>query len=569
MSMNIQVSVKTMEKGAATAKVEMTVTPAETVRSVKEKVAAAQLIAFPEHKLVCGGEKLDEKKTLGDCGVTEASAVEFVLEATEDSVVTQLKELLKSRDLTCDELGLLYCYKHGVSTNQALKTIGIEMKLADFIKDRKEFVLEGGKISMVRDDTSLKPLSVADQLEQILKENGPTMEVTALCSKFIQKFHVSVANVVQMRPLDFIMKEKTKFALVGNNMVTLKEFEKQEKAKQEKAKVEGSALRMARSRSPQTSRAPPPAPWKQQEAPKRRSPSPPRRPATQQIEQNEDLYQELHTKISSRSFNSRVAQALSSIKEIVEQHCFLNVVDVVKGGSVGKGTAITDCEDAELVFFVKGLPTEGHQKWMAPLLRSVKATLSLNFPSDLLASMDCTDDSVRMDVKGGLVVNVRFSPAFENYVETVQALGMLGPYARKPFEPSFVKERTQFVAKQPGHVKVTMRLMKWWRDQQAWSCPLTTPSDYVLELIVIYAAQQCGKVAQAQMIANCMSLLARFDQLRVVWSNYYDPSDVWSPLMLQKPLLMDPVNPFTNVADPQDFDARELMSFASSTHFFW
>merc|ERR1719331_1516400 len=148
------------------------------------------------------------------------------------------------------------------------------------------------------------------------------MEVTALCSKFIQKFHVSVANVVQMRPLDFIMREKTKFALVGNNMVTLKEFEKQEKAK-----AEGSALRMARSRSPQASRpTPTPAPWSKQEAPKRRSPSPPRaRPATQQIEQNEDLYQELHTKISSRSFNSRVAQALSSIKEIVEQHCFLNV----------------------------------------------------------------------------------------------------------------------------------------------------------------------------------------------------------------------------------------------------
>merc|ERR1719372_38455 len=120
---------------------------------------------------------------------------------------------------------------------------------------------------MVRDDTTLKPLSVANQLEQILRENGPTMEVTALCSKFIQKFHVSVANVVQMRPLDFIMREKTKFALVGNNMVTLKEFEKQEKAK-----AEGSALRMARSRSPQAAR-PTPAPWSKQEAPKRRSPS--------------------------------------------------------------------------------------------------------------------------------------------------------------------------------------------------------------------------------------------------------------------------------------------------------
>merc|ERR1719159_1931342 len=268
---------------------------------------------------------------------------------------------------------------------------------------------------MVRDDTTLKPLSVANQLEQILREHGPTMEVTALCSKFIQKFHVSVANVVQMRPMDFIMQEKEKFALIGGSQVTLKEFEGREKAK-----VEGSSLRMARSKSPQAARP-------QRQTPTRTRPgaqSPPRsRPAPPQIEQNDEMYQELHNKISSRSFNSRVAQALSTVKEVVEEKSFLNVVDVVKGGSVGKGTAITDCEDAELVFFVKGLPTEGHQKWLPPLLRSVKATLSLNFPSDMLASMDCTDDSVRMDVKGGLVVNVRFSPAFENYVETVQALG--------------------------------------------------------------------------------------------------------------------------------------------------
>ena len=57
-----------------------------------------------------------------------SSALDFVLEATEESIVKQLKELLKTRDLTSDELGLLYCYKHGVSTNQALKTIGIDAK---------------------------------------------------------------------------------------------------------------------------------------------------------------------------------------------------------------------------------------------------------------------------------------------------------------------------------------------------------------------------------------------------------------------------------------------------------
>ena len=67
-------------------------------------------------------------KTLSEYGVAASDALDFVLEATEESIVKQLVELLKTRDLTCDELGLLYCYKHGVSTNQALKTIGIDAK---------------------------------------------------------------------------------------------------------------------------------------------------------------------------------------------------------------------------------------------------------------------------------------------------------------------------------------------------------------------------------------------------------------------------------------------------------
>jgi len=551
--MKVQVSLKSADKASATSKIEVHVNENDTVGSVKEKVAASQLIAFPEHSLVFNGNKLSESKKLSECGVKDSSALDFVLEATEESVVKQLKELLQSRDLTCDELGLLYCYKHGVSTNQALKTIGIDMKLADFVNSRKEMQLEGGKISIVRDDTSLKPMSVGEQLEGILREQGPTMEVTALCSKFIQKFHVSVANIVQMRPMEFIMQEKDRFALIGSGMVTLKEFEVREKAK-----VEGSTIR-AKS----------PAVVREAVRPRQQSPAPRARPQTQKIEQNDELYQELHTKISSRSFNSRVAQALSTIKEVVEEKTFLNIADVVKGGSVGKGTAIQDCEDAELVFFVKGLPVEGHNKWLAPLLRSVQSVLVENLPADMATDVECTEDSVRMSVKNTITVQLRFSPVFETYAETVQALGRLGPHARKPFEPSFVKERTQFVAKQPGHVKVTIRLMKWWRDQQTWSCALTRPSDYVLELVAIYAAQQCGKVSQAQMIANCMSLLSRFDHLRVVWSNFYDANDVWAPLMKQKPLLMDPVNPFTNVADPQDFDARELMSCASTTHFFW
>ena len=37
------------------------------------EVAASQLIAFPEHKLMFNGEKMDEGKTLADYGVKESA----------------------------------------------------------------------------------------------------------------------------------------------------------------------------------------------------------------------------------------------------------------------------------------------------------------------------------------------------------------------------------------------------------------------------------------------------------------------------------------------------------------
>jgi hypothetical protein len=292
--MQVQVNLKTVGNGS-TSKFEMNVNATDTVGSVKDKVAASQLIAFPEHHLAVKGEKMAEQKKLSEYGVSAGSELEFVLEATEKSVVKQLSELLQSRDLTCDELGLLYCYKHGVSTNQALKTIGIDMKLADFVKDQKEFVVEGKKVSVVRSDTALKPVSVAQQLETILREQGPTMDITTLCSKFIQKFHVSVASIVQMRPVEFIQQNKQTFAMIGDGLVTLKECEAREAAKVSASTASGS--RVARSRSPGFVRSSSPQATRARSTERAR----PRTVAlSQQKAENEEMYQELHTKISSR-----------------------------------------------------------------------------------------------------------------------------------------------------------------------------------------------------------------------------------------------------------------------------
>jgi len=552
--MKVQVNLKVASQNKTNSNFDLTVNAEETVQSVKDRIAASQLIAFPDQDLVLNGKVLDETKTLAEYDVQDSNTLDFVIKATEDSLVQQLTGLLQARDLTSDELGLLYCYKYGVSINQALKTVGCTEKFPDFIKKQKQLLIENGRVSLIRSDTKMKPFCAGEEIEKILQENGGRMDIQSLCSKFTQKFNVSIQSVVNMRPAEFLEKEKGLFALAGRGHVTLKSAmgEHQKPAKE----VQPRAQRQQREevKAVQT---------------RAQVDSDSSQALTSEASDSQE-YLDLHNTISGRSFNSKVVQILNDIVEVVTEKSFLNIAQVVKGGSVGKGTAISGTTDAEVVFFLRGMPQGQQSKWLPPLLKAVAAVLTQHLNNEHGVEEICTtDDSVNMKVKGCVDVELRFSPDFETYTEVIEAMGQQRPDVRKHFNTALVKEQVQFVSKQPGQVKVTMRLLKWWRNQQRWSSVLTTPSDEILELIAVYSALQTKPRDQKMAIANAMSLMARFEELRIVWSNYYGKEDIWSPLLQQRPLLMDPVNPYLNVADPQTFDSSELMSVAKSTHFFW
>jgi len=548
------VNLKVASQTKANSNFDLTVNAEETVQSVKDRIAASQLIAFPDQDLVLDGKVLDDTKTLADYDVQDSNCLDFVIKATEDSLAQQLAGLLQARDLSTDELGLLYCYKHGVSINQALKTIGCTEKFPDFIKKQKQLFSENGRVSLVRSDTKMKPFCAGEEIQKILQENGGRMDIQSLCSKFTQKFNVSIQSVVNMRPAEFLEKEKDLFSVAGRGQVTLRSaMEEQQKSPKEvqprTQRQRGEEVKSVQARAPVHI-----------DSPKSQAPE----------GSDSQEYLDLHNTISGRSFNSKVVQILNDIVEVVTEKSFLNISEVVKGGSVGKGTAISGTTDAEVVFFLKGMPKGQQSKWLPPLLKAVAAVLTQHLSNEHGVEGICpTDDSVHMKVKGCVEVDLRFSPDFESFSEVIQAMGQQGPDIRKHFNTSLVKEQVQFVSKQPGQVKVTMRLLKWWRNQQRWTSPLTTPSDEILELLAVYSALQTKPRDQKMAIANAMSLMARFEELRIVWSNYYSKEDIWSPLLQQRPLLMDPVNPYLNVANPQEFDASELMSLAQSTHFFW
>jgi len=545
--MKVRVNVCVKANAAENTTLDIVVSGTDTVAVVKERVTALQLITVGDHLVKSGDEVLSDAMTLEDCGITDGAMLGFEVSSSDKIFVVQLVELLQARDLSPDELGLLYCYKHGVSINQAMKLIGFEGKFVDYLKTQKPFIVESGRVTLHREDTALKPFSVTDEIVQLLTSNSGSMDVKDLTSKFVQKFNVSMVSITGMKPVEFFSKHRNLFVIAGR-VVSLRGTDPVRPAV---------------------------APW---DSKRERSVAMP--PPGLEVEQPSEMaepehvenqqYLDLHNRICGRSFNSKVAQTLSDIVDTVTRMTFLNFERVVKGGSIAKGSAISGVSDAELVFFVQGVPQTSHEKWLPSLLRATHGVLSEHLSSEHGVEGLCvTEDSVQMKVKGIITVDLRFSPVFESFSKVIQTIGNQGPEVRKHYTASLVQERTQFIAKQPGHVKVTIRLLKWWRDQQEWSSKLLRPSDEILELLAVYSAVQSKPADQRIAVANVMLLLSQFNDLQIVWSNYYSKEDVWAPLLRQRPLLMDPTNPFVNIADAQFFDAREMMKFAQTTRFFW
>jgi hypothetical protein len=444
-------------------------------------------------------------------------------------LVEDLAELLKDRSLTCDELGLMYAFKHGSSVNDALHKAGVEEKLVGFLSTQKAFVKEGSKIRLAVG--AGRVLDVAVEVTKILEAHDGQMDIASLCSSFIQLHEESLSSVTGKRPAEYFA-EAPQFQLIGRGVVGL--------VPQAAVSVDGQEQTLPEAKLPLLSL---------------------------HEDKDEEAYLALHDKIAGRSFGSGVARCLNSIVQTVSQGCCLDVHSVIRAGSIGRGTAITGCEIAEVVFMVNGLPRQGQEKWLRPLLKSVRAVLSMTSTFQNV-EMEVRSDSVHMVVHDCVSVDLKFSPVFESHSDTLAEVEQQGPCSRGLFEAALQREMTQFVSKQRGPVKTTMRLLKWWREEQEWSA-MCKPSDELLELVSIYVWQRTSPSEQWQAVANCMMLMARFDKVKIVWGNYYHKDAIWKPLLAQRPLLMSPVNPYKNMAASTEFDCSELMKKAVSTHFFW
>jgi hypothetical protein len=428
---SVEVSFKTPSGQEAFTNVDLKINNAQTVQNICESAANEALIPFPAKALVFQGQSLDMGARLADVSIAEGAALLMEIEASPSHLVEQLWELLQGKSVSTTELADLYCYRYGAPVRRALKLLGLNETLKDFLKRQSCFSVQSGSICA----TDVKPPVCNDE----------------------------------------------------------------------------------------------------------------------QLQQNVQ-YLNLHKELTSCSSIQKASRALDVVVKAACEGSFLQIQRVIRGGSIGRGTAVPGCTDAKAMLLLTGVPCLGHAKWAPPLLQLLAAMLHIK-----LAASDSSFEEVAV-VDGAVHVTFKGETTVSLELEAADAPDAI-----------FADRRARFFDRQPASVKVTMKLMKWWRNQQQWEDDSSIPSDEILEYICAFAAYGQLPENQFTAVGQVMTLLADFKKLCVIWPDgvaSYRPELIPRPVLIERPLLLDPTDPEANICNlPEEeeaFDYTQLARLASN-----
>jgi hypothetical protein len=386
---------------------------------------------------------------------------------------------------------------------------------------------------------------IVDEFRRLIAADGTeTVYISSLCGRFLQRYKKPVTAIIDERPADFLRRYPDIFVMMGGGHVGLRE-------------VLGPDVESV------------PA-----------APREPKRPLeeTKALDEDviarlmltDDMLLEVHGRIAHWDVYHTAVREVKKLCEVLEANSFLAVQDVTMGGPVGKGVVTKDTLQATVALFVKQLPYTDHSKWLPHIMETLHAVMDITLKGRAESSK-VENGTLILKMPQNLVVTICLSPIYKNHEHLLDCIRNTAPAARGMYQWSFVKEHVDFVGRQEQETKQIIRLVSWWASQQSWSSAFTTPDTYLLELIVIHAAEQLKsqKPSMIDMINHVLEIFANFDSIKVIWADtglaMYTLKDIWKPLLTHEPLFMDPCNPYVNLVDANVFDCRELVKFASSS----
>ncbi|NXP41674.1 OASL2 protein, partial [Leiothrix lutea] len=282
----------------------------------------------------------------------------------------------------------------------------------------------------------------------------------------------------------------------------------------------------------------------------------------------------------STAFSMQVKETVGQICEFLKRDCFrdgIHVQKTVKGGSAGKGTALKNKSDADVVLFLSCLNSYQEQKenrkdmldLIMERLKACRESLRFNvyISEPKYKGPDSTPRSLSLTLSSkmtGESIDVDILPAYdalgqvtqdappdpEVYVRLLRACSHPGD-----FSPCFTELQKMFVKYFPAKLKNLLRLVKYWYKEllnpQYPSANL--PPKYALELLTIYAWEEgtnsCNSFDMAQGFRTVLELLRRHRDICIYWEKYYSlrhgeiGAHVKKLLRCPRPVILDPADP--------------------------
>ncbi|NWI54227.1 OASL2 protein, partial [Calyptomena viridis] len=279
----------------------------------------------------------------------------------------------------------------------------------------------------------------------------------------------------------------------------------------------------------------------------------------------------------SPAFSNQIKQTVRQICDFLKEDCFLSEIHVhktVKGGSAGKGTALKNNSDADVVLFLSYFSSFQQQKEKRKAMLDLiiirlnacreKLKFNVNISEPRYKGPDNTPRSLSLTLfsrETSESIDVDILPAYdvlgqvredappnaEVYVKLLNACTSPGE-----FSPCFTELQKKFVKRCPAKLKDLIRLVKYWYKKLQYP-EEDLPPKYALELLTIYAWEEgtgsSDSFVMAQGFRTVLELLRQHQDICIYWEKYYSLQNsqigahIKTLLCSDRPVILDPADP--------------------------